>query len=127
MILKLFFIRLREEPAIECPLYLIVYVKFKNLVAPSQQKFCKRTESPADVASRDCAASELVKNDIWSKGPAWMNSLTIFLPEIKTELDDEEVFKEQCKTVVCLLILENAEFELLPKFSSWTKLKCVTA
>ena len=103
--------------------------EIQDLVAPLQWKFCKGTENPADVASRGCSASELVKNDVWSKGPAWIkeNSLPNFFPEIKSELDDEEVLKEQRKTVVVSLIQENEEFELLSKFSSWTKLKRVTA
>ena len=52
------------------------------------------------------------------------NSLLIFFPEIKIELDDEEILKEQRKTVVYSLIQGNAEFA---KFLFWIKLKHMTA
>lgn len=72
------------------------------------------------VLSRDCFASELSNNDIWSHGPVCLkeDSLPFFSPETQTNIANKEILQEQRKTLVHSVSHDNSEFELLFKFSS---------
>lgn len=47
----------------------------------------------------------------------------MFFPEISKNLTDEDVLKEHRKTPVCSISQNILDFELVFKFSSWTKLR----
>lgn len=46
------------------PLLINRVCEIKNLVAPTQWKFCKKTENPADVLSRGYSESELLNEEL---------------------------------------------------------------
>ncbi|XP_054713000.1 uncharacterized protein LOC129222513 [Uloborus diversus] len=102
--------------------------EIQDVVAPSQWGFCKGEENPADLVSRGCKAAQLQNNEFWFHGPKWMREVNLNLtePEKISEAMTDDILKEQRKVVVNV-VHQQPEFDLLSKFSSWTKLKRVVA
>ena len=46
--------------------------KILATVKPEQWQHCKGSDNPADMASRGCKPSELMKSELWFHGPSWM-------------------------------------------------------
>ena len=87
-------------------------------------QYVNTKENPADVASRGCSSSYLLKHNLWWKGPPWLSKGILYHPrnmDIVTEDQDQEI-RETHKALV-VKIESNPFDEFIAKFSSWYKLK----
>lgn len=60
----------------------------------SQWSHVQSLQNPADVASRGCTPSELVQNDLWLQGPAWLQNPTLEYKRpkiISTDLEERHI------------------------------------
>jgi hypothetical protein len=46
--------------------------KIHSTTQPLQWQHCVTTDNPADLASRGCKASDLLKSQLWLTGPTWL-------------------------------------------------------
>lgn len=82
--------------------------------------------NPADCASRGISPAELVEHPLWWHGPPWLTQMT--KPwKTTSRLPQEENSPEQRKVQVGLTANRSKEFELVKRFSSWSRLLRVTA
>ncbi|XP_029171202.1 uncharacterized protein LOC114940633 [Nylanderia fulva] len=105
--------------------------EIQNNLPSTRWSHVPSAENPADCASRGLSASELVSHSLWWTGPPWLRQPSTAWPiqdMTNTRLTNElqQVSAELRKTKV-LHIEGEEEWDLLYKFSSWTKLVRVTA
>jgi len=84
-------------------------------------------ENPADCAFRGISASELINHPLWWSGPQWLGKHSAAWPDQSPSLTaistvNAEATRASVHTTSC-----EPEFNLINKFSSWTKLIRVTA
>ncbi|GBN33440.1 hypothetical protein AVEN_171049-1 [Araneus ventricosus] len=72
------------------------------------QRHVSGVENPADLPSRGCKASYLVKTRFW-EGPRWLSSFQDKGPSNDFELDEDEILKERKKSAVSALVSVNQE------------------
>ena len=97
-----------------------------DLIPPERWKHIRGVENPADCISRGLFPKELVSHDLWWNGPPWLclpqsewPSQSVILPE-----ESEEEKRELC----CLIVVRHRNpIVSLHRFSSFTRLKRVTA
>ena len=84
-------------------------------------------ENPADCASRGVSALQLATHHLWWTGPSWMSKSVECWPQPRTfdlrtnelEVREKQYFHHAVVTVV--------EWDLLHRYSSWSKLLRITA
>ena len=84
-------------------------------------------ENPADCASRGLFPSQLVDHELWWEGPAWLRLPTSQWPD-QSHIQYTTVPEEEKQ--VSLHTLTNGEIQpLIPlnRYSSYSRLRCVTA
>lgn len=103
--------------------------EIQNLIDPSRWKYCRSEENPADAVSRGTAASYLMNNENWSHGPTWLRegNLKHEFSNTLTSQFEEQLKKEERKTIVNVATCKEFDFDLFIKYSSWTKLKRVVS
>ena len=98
-----------------------------ELIPPNRWRHVGGPNNPADCASRGLFPSELVHFDMWWRGPDWLYQLESHWPRnpqvIAIPDPDEE------RDISNQVVLTAVEYEdpLLEQFSSYTRLKRVTA
>lgn len=93
------------------------------------------TDNPADLASRGLSAPEIISNDLWWQGLAWLKSNASRWPDKLITLTTEEMHKvsEENNPPVVMTITEqiplmaNADGDLLQQHSNLHRLVRVTA
>lgn len=86
------------------------------------------SHNPADCASRGILASDLVDHPLWWKGPSWLHLNEEAWPSPKFSFIDLTATDEVKNTPLPVLsAVEQKEWDLLTKFSSWTRLQAVMA
>lgn len=85
--------------------------------------------NPADCASRDLFATELISHDLWWSGPSWLHQSSTSWPirdhaPTFDKLQEEQLFEIRKSTIHH--VTRTQEWELPFKFSSWTRLVRVT-
>jgi hypothetical protein len=86
----------------------------------------KSEENPADLVSRGAFPVELIENDLWWKGPPWLETLEWpvgNIPPVPADVDLEEIQTSSSLITTTDVSWEN---ELLKKFNSLIKLKKFT-
>ncbi|XP_054708471.1 uncharacterized protein LOC129218267 [Uloborus diversus] len=106
-------------------------VEIQDLTCPQTWRFCDIKSNAADFISRGCKAEELISNRKWLHGPAWLSENEELWPKLQlkeSEIDLEAERKNvrNC-TAINLVHSGQEKFNLLTKFSSWSKLLRVTA
>ncbi|XP_054285929.1 uncharacterized protein LOC129002275 [Macrosteles quadrilineatus] len=106
-----------------------------NRVAQTQELFpshCWRyipsQDNPADCASRGITATQLQNHPLWWTGPSWLSQPCEDWPNRQftpVNLDNSEETKGA--ELFVFTSNSNPEWELLTRFSSWTKLVRITA
>ncbi|XP_029161629.1 uncharacterized protein LOC114933291 [Nylanderia fulva] len=105
--------------------------EIQNNLPSTRWSHVPSAENPADCASRGLSASELVSHSLWWTGPPWLRQPSTAWPihdmtNTRPTNELQQVSAELRKTKV-LHIEGEEEWDLLYKFSSWTKLVRVTA
>ena len=90
---------------------------------PSQWRHVRSEDNPADALSRGQLPNEFVKNAQWANGPHWLSQSEINWPNLKLNTLSEV---PGMKKVSCL-ITDTTNWDILPKYSSYNKLKRVIA
>ncbi|XP_029175258.1 uncharacterized protein LOC114943741 [Nylanderia fulva] len=88
-------------------------------------------ENPADCTSRGLSASELLSHPLWWTGPPWLQKHSTSWPihDASVPLSSDAIHKIAIETrQSAVLHVESVEeWDLVYKFSNWTKLVRVTA
>ena len=64
---------------------------------------CPGVENPADIGSRSCMGSQLVKNKLWWKGPDWLRKTVDDWPKFEANEKTSTVIEEQKRSAVMLV------------------------
>ena len=105
--------------------------QIRNMTAPECWHHVKGKENPADVTSQTTTPKELLKCQLWLKGPEFMwqselqkNSEAPIEPPID---EDPEVKKVTAHSTQIKAPAENLDLAMFDNFSSWFKLKKAVA
>ena len=95
---------------------------------PTQWRYVRSSENPADDASRGLCAANLTSQHRWIRGPEFLWRLQEEWPEypvdVKIKRDDPEVKTLACSFVTNTSLAVNADFlQRWSYFSSWYRLK----
>ncbi|OXA55097.1 hypothetical protein Fcan01_10291 [Folsomia candida] len=91
-----------------------------SLTSQSQWRFVPGVMNPADLPSRGCTPSQLVKSRWW-EGPEWLTKPQHEWPSPQVEYDEEEVRREVKKCVTTRMQVGEAEIPwYLTRYSSYT-------
>ena len=64
---------------------------------------CPGVENPADIGSRSCMGSQLVKNKLWWEGPDWLRKTVDDWPKFEANEKTSTVIEEQKRSAVMLV------------------------
>ena len=64
---------------------------------------CPGVENPADIGSRSCMGSQLVKNKLWWEGPYWLCKTVDDWPKFEANEKTSTVIEEQKRLAVMLV------------------------
>ena len=64
---------------------------------------CSGVENPADIGSRSCMGSQLVKNKLWWEGPDWLRKTSDGWPKFEANEKTSTVIEEQKRSAVMLV------------------------
>lgn len=82
------------------------------------------TDNPADIISRGMGCSQLLQAPLWWQGPAWLSQDQSSWPKSKFIASEETL---ELKKNVVTLVTASVDFNLINRFSSFTRLIRVTA
>jgi hypothetical protein len=101
----------------------------QELVPTSCWHYIPTKDNPADCASRGILATELATHPLWWTGPPWLSLPSSHWPDISFTPIDATTLEEVKSTPLTVLTASPRvdDFHLLSKFSSWDKLRRVTA
>ena len=103
--------------------------QIREHTSPTQWRYVKSEENPADLASRGLSVRELKDNKLWWSGPSFLTeSLDLLDEEVDLEVDEEdpEVKKPKVSLATCVNVDTQSQTGLLDKlerFSSWHRAK----
>ncbi|XP_030759214.1 uncharacterized protein LOC115884703, partial [Sitophilus oryzae] len=106
--------------------------QIQTLTSSDAWFYINSKENPADLLSRGVTPGDLINNQLWWKGPTWLSASKEKWPTYSPtdeSVCDIDVSNER-KTVKPLsftVTTNENNFDLLTKFSSFTKLQRVTA
>ncbi|XP_062538332.1 uncharacterized protein LOC134206617 [Armigeres subalbatus] len=97
--------------------------KIQTLTEGWNWKHVRGVDNPADLISRGMLPDEIVHNDLWWKGPNWLQNVPEMWPSETTE-DSREGEEERRRTAVVCTLSSVGEFNdsYLSKFGSFTDL-----
>jgi len=97
--------------------------EIQELTSAGEWRHVRGGDNPADAISRGQLPRAFARNQIWFTGPQWLvNSESEWPTESKQICEVPEMKKD-----ICLHTSTSSEFELLTKFSSYSKLLRITA
>ena len=97
--------------------------QIQDLTRGAQWRHVSSKENPADLASRGVNAYELIKAEIWWKGPAWLEKTYEYWPTL-AKLESEEMPEQKKRQFTFVNVTKCDLFE---RFSSLHQLQQVTA
>ncbi|XP_043283141.1 uncharacterized protein [Venturia canescens] len=89
---------------------------------PDDWRHIPSGDNPADQLSRGQTPKNFVKNNLWKKGPQWLNNTESSWPRKMIHVPDDI---PELKKICCLVT--TTECELFSKFSSFSKLRRIIA
>ncbi|XP_046402906.1 uncharacterized protein LOC124168683 [Ischnura elegans] len=100
----------------------------QDKIPPHHWHHVVSSQNPADCASRGLMPSQLQHHPLWWKGPPWLSLPHNQWPFLKFPCVIEEDLPE-CKSSDAMVYFSAAqpEWDLLTKFSSWSKLQYVVS
>ena len=101
-----------------------------ELVLPDRWQHVPGVSNPADWASRGLYPSELIRHDLWWKGPSWMYDPPSNWPVTPELADKPEPSEERTAMelpIEVVLLVHPIELPLLERVSSYGRLKHITA
>ncbi|XP_062715823.1 uncharacterized protein LOC134291718 [Aedes albopictus] len=98
--------------------------KIQTITEGYQWSHVPGTQNPADLISRGIAPQDILNNDFWWQGPAWLRENSDQWPRSPEVSSTAEVEEEKRRTVVAGMVSTVAEFnhEYFRKFSSYSDL-----
>lgn len=98
-----------------------------DCIPPDRWEHVAGIQNPADCASRGLFPSELICNDLWWNGPSWLKSIHLIRPK-PDEGNCVEVLSDE-EREICLTSLAHTVEPIicLERYSSYTRLKRITA
>lgn len=95
-------------------------------------EYVRTTENPADLVSRGCYMDALSSSQLWSHGPAWLQSFdgpVLTTKEVVTDEDATAIMSEQVRKTVCNVSSTSECWMdgLIDRFSSYEQLTRVLA
>ena len=103
--------------------------RIRHSTSPSQWRYIKSTNNPADLASRPSTAAELGRSR-WFEGPEFLQSMHNDINEVAFELVNPDIDAEvRAEPLVCKTNLQTLGLgsSRLSRFSHWRKLCRVIA
>ena len=97
--------------------------EIREVSKPSQWRHCLGTLNPADDASRGLSVNQLLHNERWFKGPAFLSKPEEDWPHVEIAALPEEDPEVKNKKAIFTLMVPDKLHELLEKYSSWTVLQ----
>lgn len=94
--------------------------EIQELTKNSQWHHVPSADNPADLLSRGIPPGNLINNNLWWHGPSFLLYDHNFWPN-QSNIKEIQTIPEQKKN--CLISVEIKEWELLTKFSNFTKLQ----
>ncbi|XP_067208442.1 uncharacterized protein [Linepithema humile] len=102
--------------------------EIQGLIPRDHWRYVRTSHNPADLATRDIPASELLNQDLWWRGPIWLRQPREFWPPLETIASGDQAEEEQrTKCVLAHTTQAKPEEEVLERFSSLTRLLRVTS
>ena len=97
--------------------------EIRNLTSGDVWRYVPGDENPADLPSRGCQARQLLESRWWD-GPAWLLGAYADWPRLTDGVDENEVRSELKRSVQISMLIaeEKTDFEVVEKFSSYSKL-----
>jgi len=97
--------------------------EIQELTNAGEWRHVRSEDNPADAISRDQLPRAFARNQTWLTGPRWLvNDTSEWPTEFMKPCEIPEMRKD-----TCLPTFTTSEFELLTKFSSYSKLLRITA
>ena len=97
-----------------------------ELIAPDRWSHVRGSENPADCASRGLFPVELLEHQLWWNGPNWLTQPHTNWPHQSEPAQVDDATEER-ECTLHTMIREKASIIPIDRYSSYTKLKCVTA
>lgn len=102
--------------------------EIQRLTSFGQWNHVVTEDNPADLISRGCSADYLIQSEIWWKGPEWLSRKLV--KEVSSDVNIDEFSSDELErknSIVSMVAAEDDTFEILNKYSSFTKLRRVIA
>uniref|UniRef100_A0A7E4ZZU5 Integrase catalytic domain-containing protein n=1 Tax=Panagrellus redivivus TaxID=6233 RepID=A0A7E4ZZU5_PANRE len=91
----------------------------------AEYRYVPTKQNPADIASRGCSPSDLMKSDLWWKGPRFLHDDPATWPQIPATSSDTPIASIASQATV--IVQHKSDPTIDPStFSSWLKLLRVT-
>lgn len=87
-------------------------------------------DNPADLISRGCSPESLIQSELWWSGPKWLSEDMPIQSELSLQSTLESFSKDDLEEklpIISLVTVEDNNFNMLHKFSSYKKLQRITA
>ncbi|KAJ8952278.1 hypothetical protein NQ318_007446, partial [Aromia moschata] len=99
--------------------------QIQELTSKNMWYHISSTDNPADIISRGCTPQQLIKSNLWKYGPAWLkNDETNWPISAVTYIPDIPEDRNEILAHVSTLLID---YDIINKFSCYTKLRRVTA
>ena len=98
-----------------------------DCIPPDRWEHVAGIQNPADCASRGLFPSELICNDLWWNGPSWLKSIHLIRPKPEEGNRAEELNDEEREICLTSLVHVVEPIICLERYSSYTRLKRITA
>ena len=101
--------------------------------SPSQWRYVRSEENPADPASRGLSVPEIKESSLWWRGPSFLTESTDLLDEeVDFEVDEEDKEVKKSSVVLATGAITDSQScaglpERLERFSSWFRAKRAVA
>ena len=96
-------------------------IEIQSLTDPAVWFHCPGKDNPADLTTRSVYAQELVKSDMWLRGPFWLSQPVEYFPKLgHSQLPD--TFSEEVVTRDVVSLHTASQEGLLMLFNKWGSL-----
>lgn len=77
---------------------------------PSTWRWCPGDQNPADIPSRGCSLTKLLEDELWRKGPPWLQHTEDQYPDHMEDLSSSNVVKKEVRSkYICLVTTASSK------------------